>query len=462
MALTSFTARTTALFALLVTATTGSVLLVGGWLLAQQAVNGLDALNAAEFAEVEERLDSLPAAPDAAELDRRVRSHTEIDATLYFFQIRAADGGLLFRSANLGRAILPDDGGAPANRTAEIPGLGRVRLSEFRLGALHVQIATSIETAERLVGDYVRTSLALLGGVALVSVGLGWSFARFVLRPVRAIRETASRIGADTLGERIPVPHGRDELAALAALLNQMLGRLETSFLQVKRFTSDASHELKTPLALMRLNAEKLRPRLAADPEASEAVDDLLEDLDRLRRIVDSLLFLAKADSGGLAPLRQDIVAEDFVRTFAEDAAVLAADRGVRFTVARSDAGRAQGDPTLLWQLVLNLVSNACRAAEAGGAVTLHSQIEGAIWRLIVSDTGPGLPPDQLERVFERFVRLTPAGRTPEADGGHGLGLAICRSIAALHGGTIHAENRRDTRGLRLVVELPIAAGFRP
>jgi two-component system heavy metal sensor histidine kinase CusS len=289
-----------------------------------------------------------------------------------------------------------------------------------------------------------------------VSLGLGWSFARLVLRPVRAIRETASRIGADNLGERIPVPAGRDELAALATLLNQMLGRLDASFHQVKRFTSDASHELKTPLSLVRLNAEELRPCVAGDPEACERLDDLLEDVDRMHRIIESLLFLAKADSGGFVPHRSEIGTADFIRTFAEDAAVLAEDRGVRFTTSRSDDGRAAGDATLLWQLLLNLVCNACQAAGAGGHVTVESAVEGGIWRLTVVDDGPGLPPEQLEAAFERFVRFSLPGAPADTTVGHGLGLAICRSIATLHGGRIRAENRADGRGLRVVVELPI------
>ena len=119
------------------------------------------------------------------------------------------------------------------------------------------------------------------------------------------------------------------------------------------------------------------------------------------------------------------------------------------------------GEETLLRQLLINLLSNACRAVDSGGEVSLESRCEGGVWRVIVSDTGPGLPPDQLERVFERFVRFTPPGRTPEADGGHGLGLAICRSIVRLHGGRIRAENRGDARGLRLIVELPIAPDYR-
>ncbi|MFI5357799.1 MAG: sensor histidine kinase [Opitutales bacterium] len=458
----SFTGRITVLFVVLVTVTTGVVLAIGGWQLSRAAVTGLDFLNRAEFREVQERLGPEPATLRPAEIDRRLRSHTLIDSAEFYFQLHNDAGELLFRSDNLGSTVLPDLTGRAPNWTGTLPDLGVIRESEFHLGTLRIQIASSLDPAQRLIESYTHTSLVLLGGVVLLSCGLGWSFARLALRPVRAIRETATRIGADNLGERIAVPGGRDELAALAGLLNQMLGRLEASFLQVKRFTADASHELKTPLALMRLNAEKLRPRFAADPEVSEALDDLLEDLDRMRRIIDSLLFLTQADSGGLAPVRAVIETGDFVRNFAEDAAALADDRGVRFTLARADAGQVTGESTLLRQLLLNLVSNACRVLAPGGEVTLDSRLEPRRWRLVVSDNGPGLPADQLERVFERFVRLTPAGQEPDAAGGHGLGLAICRSIATLHGGRIFAENRRGTHGLRVVVEIPHAPAPSP
>jgi signal transduction histidine kinase len=300
--------------------------------------------------------------------------------------------------------------------------------------------------------------LLLLGLVALASVGLGWYFARLTLRPVRAIRETASRIGPETLGERIPLPEGRDELTALAGLLNRMFDRLEASFAQVQRFTADASHELKTPLALLRLNAEKLREKTGADREAAELLDEMLEDLDAVRRMIDSLLFLAKAESGSFAPARAEIAADEFVHSFAEDALAMAEDRGAVFVVERSDAGEVRCVPSLLLQVLLNLVDNALRVTAPGGRITLRSAVSTEAWSLTVSDEGPGVPEAQLERIFERFVRFDRGDDGAGRPRGHGLGLAICRSIAALHGGRISARNRPDRGGLEVTVELPRTA----
>ncbi|ACB74693.1 ATP-binding protein [Opitutus terrae] len=452
----SFTARVTWQFAALVTATTALVLAVGGWLQSRAAVRGLDFLNAAEFEELHARLGEEPRGVTRQEVDQRVRAHATIDASQYYFQVSTRSGVVLFRSDNLDDLQLPLPQ-TEQRQSAVLPEIGRVRVAEFVTGDLRVQIASSLEPVERLLGAYAQTSLMLLGGVALASVGLGWYFARLTLRPVRAIRETASRIGAETLSERIPLPPGRDELTALADLLNQMFDRLEGSFAQVKRFTADASHELKTPLALLRLNAEKLRGRLAADAEASAAVDEMLEDLDALRRVIDTLLFLAKAESGSLAPAMSEISAAEWVRSFGEDAAVMSEERGVVFAVTRADAGAVQCEPTLVRQVLLNLLTNALRVVPAGGRIELESTVTETSWRLTMSDEGPGLPREQVERVFERFVRFAHGAVDDAQPNGHGLGLAICRSIAGLHGGRIHAENRTERRGLRVVLELPIS-----
>jgi signal transduction histidine kinase len=453
----SFTGRMVVQFAVLVTLTIGVVLAAGRWLLSREAINGLDLLNQAEFTEIHDRLGSFQAAPNPTEVDHRIRAHTEIDSTLYFFQVRDSTGKVIFRSTNLGAselAVLPN---GVSRWTGQLQGVGPVRISAFRDGMLSVQVASPLRPFQWLLKDYERVSLYLLLGVALASIGLGWAFARLTLRPVRAIHATASRIRADNLGERIPMPEGRDELAALVRLLNRMFDRLESSFAQVKRFTADASHELKTPLTFVRLNAERLRAKYANDPETTVAVGDILEELDHLGQIIESLLFLAKAESGALVLTKTEAQAETFVRDFAEDAVALAEDRGAQFRIVRADAGRIRCEQTLVRQLLTNLATNAIRVSPPGGTVTLESRICEGWWRMTVSDQGPGLPRDQLEPVFERFQRYGPTSGKAGTEAGAGLGLAICRSIATLHGGTIHAENREDTAGFSVIVNLPIA-----
>lgn len=449
----SITTRLTAAFAVIVTVTTALLLVLGGWLLLRQMADGMRLLHEAEFEEVSGRLGSDPGRLAATELNERLRRHTEIDAALFFFQVRTPEGTVVFRSLNLGTALLPPARpGDGAHYVAKVAPHGLLLISEFRAGPWRVQIASPLAMNERLFASFLKIGAVLLGLALVAGAGLGYAFTRFALRPVRMIEQTASRIRADNLGERIPVPHARDEIAALAVLLNRMFDRLEASFNQVRRFTADASHELKTPLALLRLNAERLRQRVADDSEAAAAADELLAQADHLHRIIEVLLFLAKADAGVLDPAMQVGNPQALLAPLAEDCAALAEDRGVRFVLVRNDPGCVRFEPTLLRQLLMNLLTNALKVSPAGATVQLESICGDDRWQLRLTDEGPGLPPAQLDRVFERFVR-----HEPTAGGGHGLGLAICRSIAELHGGVIRAENRPDRPGLCVTVDLPLA-----
>jgi signal transduction histidine kinase len=453
----TFTQRLTLRFAGLVTATTAGVLAIGGWLLGREALHSVELLHAIEFKELRTLIGDSPTLT-ADELTRRISRDVESDAALYFIQVHSERGEVMFRSPNLGTNVLPDLSGRDQHWTFDLPGIGPVHISEFNEGPWHVQVASPLAPTRRLLRDYFELAAILVAVVAAAGLGLGYAFSRLTLRPVRAIEQTARRIGADTLGERIPVPPGRDELAALTVLLNQMFDRLEASFDQVRRFTADASHELKTPLALVRLNAEKLRPRLAGDPEGRSTLEDLLEEISQLHQIIESLLFLSRAESGALAPKARVVEIPAFVRDLAEDAIALAQDRGVTFVVGEVPPGELSGEPTLLRQMFLNLVTNALAVTPPAGTIALAVAPTEDGWRFTLRDEGPGLPTEQLERIFERFVRFdSPEGRTGTR--GHGLGLAICRSIARMHGGTIRAENRSDRPGLELTVELPRADG---
>lgn len=451
----TFTFRLTLRFALLVTSTTAVVLLLGGLLLQHENERGLELLHEIEARELHQLLGGDPTL-GPADISARIKRDTDSDAALFVIQVTDAAGAVLFRSENLGGSVLPPAKNGSPHWTITLPFHGRVHLSEFVLEPWRIQIGSALAPAERVLRDYLRISVPLVMGVALLSVAFGYGFSRATLRPIRAIEDTANRIRADNLSERITVPPGDDELAGLARLLNQMFDRLQQSFEQVRRFTGDASHELKTPLALIRLNAEKLRPRLAADAEAATAVSDILEEIAQMHQVIDRLLFLAKSDSGALVPALRPIATHTFLVAFSEDAQALAEDRGVRFLLARNDPGEMRVEPDLLRQLLLNLIANAVAVSKPGSLVSLESARTPAARSFAVVDEGPGLPEAQLARVFERFVRLDGGSTGPRNDrGGHGLGLAICQSIVQLHRGTIRAENRRERPGLRVTVELP-------
>jgi len=457
----SFTTRTTLWFAALVTGILLASLAVGGWLLNKQMLAGLELLHEVESEELGELLGDDAAISTAAIRDR-IAHDADGDAELFLIQVRGSGGEVRFRSENLEDAVLPDWSRRGPHWLYTLPGIGQVLVSTVMAGPWHVQIASRLEPTHRVLRDYGEVAGLLLLGGAAVSLGLGWGFTRLTLAPIRSIERTARQIGADNLSERIPVPDGGDELASLSRLLNETFGRIESTFAQVRRFTSDASHELKTPLALMRLNAEKLRPRLDSDEEGAAMLDNVLEEIGRLNQIIEHLLFLSKAESGVLQLTREPLEMPDWLGDWAEDARVLAEDGGAEFLLEADGRTQLAGVPSLLRQLLFNLLSNALKFSPAGGRVKLTVKAAAVRCEWVMEDEGPGLPADQLARVFDRFVRYQPVGtgagiETMEPKPGHGLGLAICKSIVELHGGTICAENRGEPTGLRVIVTLPIA-----
>lgn len=450
----TLTWKTTLRFAALVTATTALVLAAGGWLLDRQMRRGLSLLHEGEAEELRRMLDGAEHTSEAVR--KRVLRDSDGDAEWFFIQIHDEAGRLLFRSASLGAAIMPDLPPPETRAVVNLPGVGNVQLSEIRVDGWHIQVGSPLTMEHLLLADYTKVSVGLVFAAALGGLGLGYGFSRLTLRPLGAIADTARRIGGDNLRERIPSAGGRDELATLTHVLNQTFDRLESSFEQVRRFTADASHELKTPLALMRLNAERLRARAATACDEA-GLDELIEAIGRMQGVIEKLLFLARAEGGALPIESKPIRVQEFAADFAEDASALLEDAGAVFEVAGCESGELIGDASLLRQLLLNIVANAAKVSPRGSKVALEARRSEAGWRLTLTDEGPGLPIDQLERVFGRFVRLAPTGGArSEGSAGHGLGLAICRGIAQLHGGRIWAENRADGRGgLRVVVELP-------
>jgi signal transduction histidine kinase len=247
----------------------------------------------------------------------------------------------------------------------------------------------------------------------------------------------------------------RDEISDLARLLNLMFDRLEASFQQIRRFTAEASHELKTPLSLIRLQAEKLLVHGNLNADNEESVHVQLEEVSRLSQIIDELLFLSRAEACDTRMTLERHDPEALLTVFSQDARVLAEHRGMRFASSHEGRGSVLIEPRWLRRVLLNLLTNALNVSPHGGRVTLNSRLDPGHWRVCIDDEGPGVAPEFRERIFERFFRLT----RPDGDdqGGSGLGLAICRSIIALHGGAIWAESS-VLGGLRVVFTLPTAA----
>jgi signal transduction histidine kinase len=435
------------------TATMICLFVAGYYLLNSHLVHGLDLLNAAEFAQIKSVIGTDFAVLTPAQIDQRMRSTAEVAAVFFYVEIHEREQGVLFSSSNLAGHPLPD---VPGKRVfnAMADGIGELRVGEFILGPMDVMIGTSYAQVGTVMEGYTETSLILVCLMLVVSVITGLVLSRAAMRPVRLIQETANHIRSDNLSERIPVGEVQDEISNLARLLNEMFDRLELSFNQIRRFTAEASHELKTPLSLVRLHAEKLLVEGGLTPVQEESVQMQLEEIARLNKIIDELLFLSRAEAQAVRlNFRREDPAE-LLKLFEQDARVLAEHRGMVFSAETEGRGLVDFDPKWLRQVLLNLLQNALNVSPPGGRVSLSSVFTMDAWRVALEDQGPGVPPAQRERIFERFVRLET--RVAHETKGSGLGLAISRSIIGLHRGVIRAEAGHAGVGLRVIFELPL------
>jgi len=282
-------------------------------------------------------------------------------------------------------------------------------------------------------------TLLLIGGPLslLLASAAGYGVASAALRPVDSMRRRAGGISDTDLGRRLPVPPARDEISRLGETLNAMLSRLESAFVRERAFVSDASHELRTPLAILRAELELALRRGRSVEELEAAIRSALEETDRLARLADDLLLLARSDEGRLSISRKAVDVDDLLETVRARFAARAGESGRTIEVTGPGDSRLTGDPLRLEQALASLVDNALRHSE--GAIRLSARPEAGSVELHVIDEGPGFSPAMADRAFERFSRADD-GRT---GGGTGLGLAIVQAIARAHGGDAHV-GRRD------------------
>jgi heavy metal sensor kinase len=262
----------------------------------------------------------------------------------------------------------------------------------------------------------------------------------------------ASAITAAHLDKRLEVGKQGDELDRLALTLNDMIARLERSFEETRRFVADAAHELRTPLAVIHNAAEVALDGPREPDQYRRFLEDILEEEERLKRLAEQLLFLCREDAGLSPEVRQVVRLDAIVRQAAEPMGELAAAHGLTLTAEQLEPCAISGDPDGLRRLLFNLLDNAIKYTPEGGEVETRCRCDGNSVTLTVSDTGAGIPPEHLPRVFERFYRVDPA-RSREG-GGIGLGLAICRAIVESHGGTIRLESA-EGEGTKVIVSFP-------
>ncbi|MBC7419707.1 MAG: HAMP domain-containing protein [Bdellovibrio sp.] len=384
-------------------------------------------------------------------------------------QVRHISGEVLTRSGDFGGFKFPykidiekikkgaDSSYRTLTNTDELPQAEAYsyRLVTFPLDSvnapsLFLQIAVPMSTFESQL-DRLQLIIAFgLPAVLLIAIIAGLYFSARALRPVQEIIEKANRIDASNLTERVPVPLANDQIRQLAETQNQMLDRIEKSFQSQERFVADASHQLLTPLTILRGEIEIQQKTVHKDPHF---FDSALQEVDTLSKIVKDMLLLAQIDSGSDLPNFTPLEVDEILIDVISRCQKIAAKKNIQIKFdIQEEAERPQvyGDANLLANLFFNIIENAVKYSPEHAQVDVRIIWEQAETIVEISDQGPGIPPSQTETIFERFSRVNPSGKTS----GFGLGLAIAKKIATLHGGQISIIQQTDRSGALFQIKI--------
>lgn len=309
---------------------------------------------------------------------------------------------------------------------------------------------------ENEAGETLSTLLLIIAiaypATLLVASAVGVFLSGRALGPIDRITQTARRIGAEDLGKRLDLPASDDEVGRLARTFNEMIARLDDAFRRQRQFTADASHELRTPLTSIKGQTEVALQRERSPDEYREVLAAVNSEVDRMIRLVGSLLTLARADARRIEIVREELGVDALISDAAEQVRPAAENQNLTLRVEAGDGASVIADQDLILQLLLNLLDNAVKYTPSGGRIDVrYRRLDGEV-EIIVADTGAGIAPEHLPHIFDRFYRVDAA--RSRAEGGSGLGLAICRWIAEAHGGTITVESEPGA-GTTFTVTLP-------
>jgi heavy metal sensor kinase len=386
------------------------------------------------------------------------KEHQDLFAAVY-----KADGSLVVRTAELAEDAVPPLPPDPSDQwigDVTLPIIGRQRELAGQLWAgsteYRVVLLAPLATVDRELAE-VRGVLWVAGpAVLLAGVGLAYWLARKALAPMAELHRATDAVTADRLDRRLPVLNPSDELGRLTATVNAMIARLESSFAETRRFTADASHELRTPLAVIRAEAELALGRPLGQEDLQQTLGSILEECDRLGRLTEQMLALARHDAGPPGKRRGPVSLAKLLGGLVEALRPLAEAKGLalRFDPGpAADGAVVAGDADQLRQVFLNVLDNAVMYTPAGGTVEVGIEPAGREMRVRVRDTGEGIPAEYLPHVFERFYRVDKA-RSREM-GGAGLGLSIAKSIVEAHGDRIELDSAPGG-GTTCTVTLPL------
>ena len=371
-----------------------------------------------------------------------------------YYTVWRRDGSVWARSA-----AAPADLEMPAHATPDAPSSmerSRGRLREaftFTPPGECLLVGRSIEPEQAALREYARWLAAISGAVLALGLAVGWGIATRAIRPIGIITSTARRIAEGEWSERIPVRQKSSELGRLSAVLNETFAQLEESFARQSRFTADAAHELRTPVAIILAQAQRVLTRERDAATYQQTLETCVKAARRLQQLTESLLDLTTHDAGAVVLKSGPCDLADLTR---ETAALLQPSADERRLALALDLASApcQADTNRLAQIILNLVTNALEHTPADGRVTLRTRLENSHAVLTVTDTGPGIAPEHLPRIFDRFYRADDSRN--RRTGGAGLGLAICKAIADAHGGTLDAASPPG-QGCTFTLRIPTA-----
>ena len=382
-------------------------------------------------------------------------------------EVLSPDGRVLYRNERLrnqalGGNPIPGEGeGGYSIRSARLADGTTVRMASRRHTLDGHSILLRLGYSEQPIWARfeelaVATLLAVPIVLALAGLG-GYLLAKRALTPLTEMARRAEEITSERLSERLPSGEVGDELGHLARVFNKLLARLEHSFEQLRRFTSDASHELRTPLTSIRSVGEVALQKDGSREEYRDTIGSMLEEVNRLTALVDSLLTISRADAGRIQLHPTVFSAMDLAREASGLFEVLVEEKNQRITVQGDESVKVKGDRVFLRQALVNIIHNAVKYSPAGGTISVRVQYEpeGSI-RVDVVDSGPGIAPEHASKIFDRFYRVDES-RSREA-GGAGLGLSIAQWAVRVHGGDIHLEMTKGS-GCTFQICLPAATG---
>ena len=387
------------------------------------------------------------------------------EASGRYIRITRADGAMVYQSG------APHDQSFNPSQIAPPPQTPGIRREKLASGvAMEIAAVTAgsagagkfmVEAGESLAPALTELHRLLFllalgfGVVTAVALAGGYVLVRRALRPVEAITRRAEGITSRNLSERLPLAQTGDEFEHLSLALNRMIARLDETFQHNRRFLADASHELRTPLAILRGELEAMVQRPDINPEWLATLDDLLEEVQRLARIVENLFALSRLDAGLAAAASSHFDLARLAAVTAEQMCLLAEDKGVKITCQTPAPVFLEGDQGRFKQVIVNLLDNAIKYTPAGGAVTLAVKASRGEAVCEVTDNGIGIPAAAIPHVFDRFFRVDQA-RTREL-GGAGIGLSIVKAICAAHNGRVEVEST-EGHGSCFRVCLPLPA----